>query len=154
MSSRTNISKARRFSVLSRDKFTCQCCGRSAPAVVLEIDHIDPVSRGGKNDISNLVTLCTECNLGKSDADVKELKEHVVRNNMKLTFAEGMPTSTIIPVAVSNEDFRRLEEIRKFIADHGCNEEFTLGNLLSEAVPRFIRDNSWLIEKMRVSGDD
>jgi hypothetical protein len=36
-----------------------------APDVVLEIDHINPVKRGGKNDILNLVTSCLDCNRGK-----------------------------------------------------------------------------------------
>lgn len=47
---RVPISKALRFEVFKRDSFTCQYCGRSAPEVVLEVDHIVPVSKGGTND--------------------------------------------------------------------------------------------------------
>ena len=43
---RVPISKALRFEVFKRDSFTCQYCGRSAPEVVLEVDHIVPVSKG------------------------------------------------------------------------------------------------------------
>lgn len=46
---RKSISKKLRFEVFKRDKFTCQYCGRKAPDVVLQIDHISPVSKGGKN---------------------------------------------------------------------------------------------------------
>lgn len=67
MSKRESISKKIRFEVFKRDSFTCQYCGRSAPDVVLEIDHIMPVSKGGDNDILNLVTSCQACNSGKSD---------------------------------------------------------------------------------------
>lgn len=62
---RVSMSKKLRFEVFKRDLFTCQYCGRKAPDVVLEVDHIKPVSRGGKNDILNLVTSCFDCNRGK-----------------------------------------------------------------------------------------
>ena len=35
--------------------------------VKLHVDHIKPVSKGGKTELSNLRTLCERCNLGKSD---------------------------------------------------------------------------------------
>ena len=60
-----SVSKPKRFAVFERDKFTCQYCGRSAPNVILEVDHIIPLSGGGNNDIGNLVTSCEECNRGK-----------------------------------------------------------------------------------------
>lgn len=59
------ISKSLRFDIFRRDKFTCQYCGRRPPDVVLEVDHIAPVSRGGDDDPSNLITSCYECNRGK-----------------------------------------------------------------------------------------
>lgn len=54
-----------RFEVFKRDGFTCQYCGRKTPDVVLEADHIIPVSEGGTDDIENLVTACFDCNRGK-----------------------------------------------------------------------------------------
>lgn len=33
---------------------------------MLEIDHIHPVSKGGDNEESNLITSCYDCNRGKS----------------------------------------------------------------------------------------
>jgi hypothetical protein len=36
-----------------------------APDVVLEVDHINPVKNGGKNEIINLLTSCYDCNRGK-----------------------------------------------------------------------------------------
>lgn len=60
-----SISKKLRFEVFKRDSFTCQYCGRKAPDVVLEIEHVQPVSAGGDADILNLLTSCTECNAGK-----------------------------------------------------------------------------------------
>jgi hypothetical protein len=66
MSSRVPISKRVRFSVFKRDQFTCLYCGAHPPDVILEIDHIEPLSEGGSNDESNLATACTACNRGKA----------------------------------------------------------------------------------------
>jgi hypothetical protein len=63
---RKAISKKLRFEVFKRDEFKCVYCGRKPPAVILNIDHIAPVSKGGTNDINNLVTACFDCNNGKS----------------------------------------------------------------------------------------
>lgn len=65
MSERKPISKKLRFEVFKRDSFTCQYCGKMAPDTILEIDHIDPVKDGGKNNIINLQTSCFDCNRGK-----------------------------------------------------------------------------------------
>ena len=57
-----------RFSILRRDNFTCQYCGRTPQnGVKLQIDHIIPESKGGKFVEENLITSCEECNLGKRD---------------------------------------------------------------------------------------
>ena len=56
-----------RFAILKRDDFTCQYCGRKAPFVVLEVDHIYPKSKGGRWKLENLITSCFECNRGKRD---------------------------------------------------------------------------------------
>ena len=64
---RKTIGKGMRFDIFKRDNFRCKC-GRSPakdPAVVLHIDHIIPVSKGGKTTMENLQTLCSECNSGK-----------------------------------------------------------------------------------------
>lgn len=69
---REPIPKTIRFEVFKRDKFTCQYCGASAPDVILEIDHIQPVSKGGTNELLNLVTSCRNCNRGKSNKELSD----------------------------------------------------------------------------------
>ncbi len=64
---RKPISKRLRFEVLKRDRFCCQYCSAKPPKVPLEVDHILPVSKGGKNNIDNLITACFDCNRGKSN---------------------------------------------------------------------------------------
>lgn len=65
-----NINLKLRFKVLQRDNFKCCSCGNS-PAknhdIELHIDHIKPWSKGGETILENLQTLCSKCNLGKSN---------------------------------------------------------------------------------------
>lgn len=67
MTKRKAVTKKTRFEIFKRDQFTCQYCGRSTPLVVLELDHIIPVSKDGGNEDENLITSCFDCNRGKSD---------------------------------------------------------------------------------------
>ena len=65
------ISDKLRYTVLKRDNFKCCACGASPakdPAVELHIDHIIPWSKGGETILENLQTLCSKCNIGKSDS--------------------------------------------------------------------------------------
>ena len=52
-----SISKKIRFEVFKRDGFTCQYCGNTPPNVILEVDHIEPKSKNGKDDINNVEVL-------------------------------------------------------------------------------------------------
>ena len=65
-----DINLRLRFKVMQRDNFKCCICGKSPATslgVTLHIDHIKPWSKGGETTIDNLQTLCSDCNLGKSD---------------------------------------------------------------------------------------
>lgn len=64
--------------VFKRDNNTCFYCGRSD--CKMEIDHLLPVSRGGGDDISNLVTSCRRCNAQKHDRTLEEFLEWRKRN--------------------------------------------------------------------------
>lgn len=62
------VTRAMRYDVLRRDGFHCVRCGRGhEDGVKLHVDHISPVSRGGKSTMDNLQTLCEDCNLGKGN---------------------------------------------------------------------------------------
>lgn len=82
---RKPINKSTRFEVFKRDRFTCQYCGRMAPDVILEVDHIKPVAEGGTNDFLNLITSCRNCNRGKGK---KPLTENQALNKQKKALAE------------------------------------------------------------------
>lgn len=59
-----------RESIKSRDGYTCKTCQISVadePHLLLEVDHIIPVSKGGLSIEANLQTLCWKCNRTKSN---------------------------------------------------------------------------------------
>lgn len=61
-------SKLREY-IKKRDNYTCCNCGNSIyaePNLLLEIDHIIPISKGGCTTENNLQTLCWKCNRAKS----------------------------------------------------------------------------------------
>lgn len=145
MAERKPISKKLRFEVFKRDSFTCQYCGKSAPDVVLHVDHIKPVKEGGTNDITNLVTACADCNLGKGarklsdSSEVMKAKKQLDELNarreqleMMLQWKEGLSDieeQQVDAIAERfdsfsgynvNENGRR--KIKKWIKDFGLNE--------------------------------
>jgi len=93
MANKGYISNRKRWSVIERDRFTCQHCGKigefiyryDKPTVIenprgieferyyyngldvisFEIDHIKPLSLGGDSNIDNLQLLCKHCNRSK-----------------------------------------------------------------------------------------
>lgn len=47
---------------LHRYRFRCAYCGESG---LLTMDHVVPISRGGRHSIGNVVPACGPCNFGK-----------------------------------------------------------------------------------------
>lgn len=61
-----------RFLVMRRDNFKCQNCGRSPAtdqSIILHVDHIKAWANSGETVLENLQTLCSKCNIGKSDLE-------------------------------------------------------------------------------------
>ena len=145
MAERKAISKKVRFEVFKRDNFTCQYCGKSAPDVVLEIDHMKPVSKGGTNDITNLITACFDCNRGKSNkelsddsvikkqnAQLQELAKRREQIEMMMLWREELKDETEMLVNTVADSFESLTDrhvteqgrkaIRKWLKQFSINE--------------------------------
>lgn len=129
MAKRKGISKSTRFEVFKRDSFTCQYCGKSAPDVVLEVDHINPVSKGGDDDISNLITACFDCNRGKSDKKltenqvIKKQKEELDKLNQRREQLEMIAQWRTELLDLENKE---ADKIMKLVSDSlGLNSRLT-----------------------------
>jgi 5-methylcytosine-specific restriction endonuclease McrA len=80
---RGDVSDSLRYDILNRDNFTCVICGASSRhGAMLHVDHIIPISKGGKSVASNLRTLCERCNIGKSDKIESASSEETVSKDI------------------------------------------------------------------------
>lgn len=174
MAERKSISKKIRFEVFKRDKFTCQYCGKSAPDVVLEVDHIKPVAKGGNNDMLNLVTSCFECNRGKRDRELSddsvvkkqerqlnELAERREQLDMLLEWRSGLSNlendyvQAVIDIWLENTNWGVSEYGKKKIKK--CLKEFSLNEVLDAteiAIENYYTgtEESWQNAFNKVSG--
>jgi hypothetical protein len=65
---RALMTTSLRGQIKARDRYACLQCGVSLaaePHLLLEVDHIMPVARGGLSIPENLQTLCWRCNRSK-----------------------------------------------------------------------------------------
>ena len=63
-----------KYNVSLRDHFECQYCGTHVTSQTVTMDHVWPVSRGGKTNWENSVTACKPCNFRKGTHDWKPLR--------------------------------------------------------------------------------
>lgn len=61
-----------RKNIFMRDRFTCQYCRKKLIGANLTLDHVMPVSRGGKFEWNNLVSCCKPCNNRKGNRTLEE----------------------------------------------------------------------------------
>lgn len=65
------VSLDLRYRILERDHHRCRKCGKTDAFENLEIDHIIPISKGGKSSPDNLQVLCHQCNKEKDSKTIK-----------------------------------------------------------------------------------
>ena len=61
-----------RKNIYERDEYRCQYCGNKYATEDLNLDHVVPRSKGGKNTWTNLVCSCISCNRKKKAHTLKE----------------------------------------------------------------------------------
>ena len=69
-----NITGEQIGRVLVEHGFSCYYCGKQNAWT--HVDHVIPISRGGKNDPRNIVPACNSCNVSKRDRTEKEFEEY------------------------------------------------------------------------------
>lgn len=93
---RALMTSSLRRKIVQRDNFTCKICGNSIhtePNLLLEIDHIIPISKGGLTTEFNLQTLCWKCNRKKGakvafKSEMPNSPEASARNSTTTTIDE------------------------------------------------------------------
>lgn len=88
-----------RRTVLARDHYTCQYCGRQPPRKDLTVDHILPRSRGGRTTWENVVTACQRCNGRKGGRTPEEA-------NMRLLTKPARPRFVALTMVESSDTHR------------------------------------------------
>jgi 5-methylcytosine-specific restriction endonuclease McrA len=87
-----------RRALFARDQFTCAYCGRKAGAggelamKELTVDHVIPLSRGGKSSWLNTVCACQRCNTRKGNRLPHEA-------GMKLRIEPKLPRTNYLVMA-------------------------------------------------------
>jgi hypothetical protein len=121
------VSLKLRFEVFKRDDFTCQYCGRKTPEVILELEHIIPLSKGGTNELDNLTTSCFECNRGKGvslldtilkDRDIHD--ETILLAEKEFQLAEY----NYLKKKIRDRENKEIEELKNHFADQFRDNEW------------------------------
>ena len=74
-----SVVRLTRENLMARDGHVCQYCGKKPTLRELNIDHVLPRSRGGRDSWENLVTSCMPCNLRKGWRTPEEANMHLLR---------------------------------------------------------------------------
>ena len=67
--------KFKRHNMYLRDLYQCQYCADTFSYNELTIDHVIPLSRGGKTSWNNCVTACKDCNTKKGNGLMSPIRE-------------------------------------------------------------------------------
>jgi 5-methylcytosine-specific restriction endonuclease McrA len=72
-----------RYNIFTRDRDICQYCGEHFPRGELSLDHVVPISRGGRTTWSNVICCCVECNKRKGGRIPKEAGMKLLKKPVK-----------------------------------------------------------------------
>jgi hypothetical protein len=98
--------------LFARDLNICGYCGRHYPEHKLSRDHIHPVSKGGKNIWTNVVTACKSCNHVKADSLLKDV-------DMELIYVPYVPThAERLIMQNRNVLFNQMDYLKGFLPEH------------------------------------
>lgn len=116
--SRKQITKTVRFNIFKRDGFQCSYCGKTPPSVVLELDHIEPLSRGGSSDEANLITACFDCNRGKGANPLDKAPSVLVENMEVLKEKESqLKAYRKLVSAIKRRETKDIEDVSCIFSD-------------------------------------
>lgn len=99
--------------LFARDHNQCLYCGRIFPSNQLSRDHVQPLSRNGKDHWNNVVTACKRCNQHKGNRLLREL-------NMELLALPFCPNAAEYLALINSERIRgdQMEFLRAQFSRH------------------------------------
>jgi 5-methylcytosine-specific restriction endonuclease McrA len=97
-----------RRNLMLRDGHQCQYCSKRPALRELNIDHVLPRSRGGKDSWENLVTACRVCNLRKGWRTPEEASMRLLRAPVRPRW-----TTTALILLEAREPFKEWEPFLK-----------------------------------------
>ena len=74
------IPDSLRYRVLKESGGRCSLCGATKNERPLDVDHIKPRSKGGKNTYENFQALCSKCNRSKGNKDDTDFRGDIVES--------------------------------------------------------------------------
>jgi len=119
-----NISETVRRQVRQRANFSCEFCGvtETDAGGELTIDHFRPQSRGGADDLDNLLYCCQRCNQYKADYWPTPVDEPILWNPRQESVASHLLTladGTLYPITpIGAFTLRRLRLNRPPLVAH------------------------------------
>tara|TARA_B110001450_G_scaffold212693_1_gene204777 strand:- start:234 stop:968 length:735 start_codon:yes stop_codon:yes gene_type:complete len=134
---RGHIPKFVRRNVFVRDSYRCLFCKLDFAPQELTLDHLVPISKGGLNEPSNLVTCCTKCNQLKADKPLVDFAKSVGVS------VEQLPVH-LDPVIDNKELSAETRNIRKQIyTKHRKGKLRLSGNNAQKKIEKIFRRNFW-----------
>lgn len=109
-----NEVKLTRKNVFLRDNYSCLYCGEKLRPRDLQLDHVIPESRGGKNTWGNLVCACFSCNSKKANRTPEEAGIKLIKKPYRPSF------SPLFKAHVLNEKY---SSWKSFLSDIYWNVE-------------------------------
>lgn len=74
MHRRRRTPRFSKYNIHLRDMFVCQYCHSQFTQTQLTLDHVLPISKGGKTSWENIVSACNPCNSRKGNKLIKPKK--------------------------------------------------------------------------------
>jgi 5-methylcytosine-specific restriction endonuclease McrA len=77
------VVKFSRVNIFTRDKHSCQYCGKKCRSDELTFDHVIPIAKGGRKTWENIVTACIRCNHDKSGRTPEEAGMNLIKKPIR-----------------------------------------------------------------------
>lgn len=84
-----NIAYPTNRAIYERDDYICCYCHVVCDKDMATVDHVLPISKGGKTSFNNLVTCCTTCNREKGNM---ELADYLEQTGKEMLYTPYIPT--------------------------------------------------------------